>query len=139
MFKIKFQSLVYQNGVDKPIEFTAPVDISSFEEYRVFTFNEPSQGIANRIEISNERINIFAGPTSLYINKDPEQATLNLFELNDGINAKSFEFFSKIHSYTENVDDKNSLYKFKYEIYQKVDGKKIEMGQFEISLTISPE
>lgn len=53
--KINFKSTILQNGQTKEFDFTAPVDIDRYEDMDTFSFTEPTQNVANRIEISHKK------------------------------------------------------------------------------------
>ncbi|UUM19944.1 MULTISPECIES: DUF1934 family protein [unclassified Mycoplasma] len=132
--KIKFKSIVFQNNNEKEIEFSAPVELTKEGEFQVLSFYEPSNNIANRIEISNQRINIFAGPTTLYIILDPNQSALNVFELQtpEGI-GREMDFYTQI---IKHEFDYGKQYFFEYELFQKQSDKKEVFGNFKIYLTL---
>lgn len=108
---IVFTSLITKQGEDNKIEFTAPVNVSKENGFDVYEFNEPSQNVANRIEVSAESINIFAGPSS--INLVLNRKVQNEYQTPHGL----IYFISELHkvelkdngaifSYTlSNVDD----------------------------------
>lgn len=132
--KIKFKSTIFQNENENQIEFTAPVEVVNDGEFEILSFNEPSKNVANRIEISQQRINIFAGPTTIYLILDKNQTALNLFELMtpEGV-GRELEFYTQVIDYKfENLKE----YFFEYELFQKVNNDKLVMGNFKITLTI---
>ncbi|UUD36011.1 DUF1934 family protein [Mycoplasmopsis citelli] len=132
--KIKFKSTVFQNDNQKEIEFTAPLELTKEGEFEVFSFNEPSKNVANRIEISNERINIFAGPTTLYIVLDPNQSALNVFELMtpEGV-GREMDLYTQI---IKHEFDFGKEYFFEYELFSKNQNQRDIIGNFKIKMTI---
>ncbi|WP_029512991.1 hypothetical protein [Mycoplasmopsis iners] len=79
--KIKFYSLAnhstQENQIDPIItQFEVESTYENFYneehdlEYETYIFKEPNNGVANCIEVNPERINIYAGPTTLSIAKD---------------------------------------------------------------------
>ncbi|MCK5867443.1 MAG: DUF1934 family protein [Mycoplasmataceae bacterium] len=65
---ITFKSTIKrENEEDTIIEFEAPVEITKMNEYNVYEFLEPQNKIMNRIEVSEKRVNIFAGPSTVIL------------------------------------------------------------------------
>lgn len=66
--KITFKSTIKNQDADpKIIEFTAPVEISKMDNFKVYEFLEPQNNIMNRIEVSDKVVNIFAGPSTIVL------------------------------------------------------------------------
>lgn len=65
--KITFKSTINHNDEDKVIEFTSPVEISKMEGFDVYEFLEPQNNVMNRIEVSSNVVNIFAGPSTIIL------------------------------------------------------------------------
>ncbi|TDV24131.1 uncharacterized protein DUF1934 [Mycoplasmopsis mustelae] len=65
--KINFKSTIKQNNDERVVDFDADLEYTNEDGYQVFTFSEPSEGIRNRIEVSDNEINIYAGSTSVYL------------------------------------------------------------------------
>ncbi|TNK84183.1 hypothetical protein C4M92_03815, partial [Mycoplasmopsis pullorum] len=63
---IEFKSKILQ-GSNEPVytNFEAKLERLNELDFDVLLFNEPSQNVANRIEINSSDVNIFAGPTTL--------------------------------------------------------------------------
>ena len=119
---IKFTSKIRQNGKEDQIEFVAPVQISSENGFRVFEFQEPSQNIMNRIEVSEEKINIFAGMTSINLDKSTEQV-IEYQNPNGSIFLKSRVF---------KITLKENLINFVYSLASNQD----VIGEYDITLSI---
>ena len=65
---ITFKSTIKrENEEDTVIEFEAPVEITTMAEYSVYEFLEPQNKVMNRIEVSPQRVNIFAGPSTVIL------------------------------------------------------------------------
>lgn len=65
--KIKFISHIDQMGTKNEIAFTSEVTISQWNEFQVYEFLEPKNNVMNRIEVSSNAINIFAGTASIQL------------------------------------------------------------------------
>lgn len=67
--KITFKSTILNNGSEEPkvIEFTAPVEISEENGFKVYEFEEPQNKVMNRIEVKDTIVNIFAGPSTIVL------------------------------------------------------------------------
>ncbi|WP_025755117.1 DUF1934 family protein [Mycoplasmopsis cricetuli] len=137
--KIKFQSHTLQNGKENNIEFTSNGEFIFENGFDIITFTEPTYNISNRIEISSKRINIFAGPTTLYLILDKNQSALNLFEKHVGTGSvktgtnQEFEVFTQILDHQFKT---GKQYFFSYELFQKVNSEKNVIGKFDITLTL---
>ena len=62
---INFKSKIDNNGVKNEIKFSSKVEISKYQVFDVFEFKEPSKNEMNRIEISDNKINIISGPSTI--------------------------------------------------------------------------
>lgn len=131
--KINFKSTILQNGETKEFDFTAPVDIDRYEDMDTFSFIEPTQNVANRIEISHKKINIFAGPTTLFIEKDKNLASPFILNTPDG-KVMEVNFYTRLLNLE--IDPLNK-YKFEYILYRLNDYQEDVIGNFKIELTIS--
>ncbi|MBD5788557.1 hypothetical protein MSGX11T_00814 [Mycoplasma synoviae GX11-T] len=131
--KINFKSTILQNGETKEFDFTAPVDIDRYEDMDTFSFTEPTQNVANRIEISHKKINIFAGPTTLFIEKDKNLASPFILNTPDG-KVMEVNFYTRLLNLE--IDPLNK-YKFEYILYHLNDYQEDVIGNFKIELTIS--
>lgn len=80
---ITFTSIIKgQNDEDNRIQFTSELTMDKYNEFDVFEFLEPQNNIMNRIEVSDNALNIFAGPTTL--NLELNQDIENVFETGQG-------------------------------------------------------
>ncbi|EFF41774.1 hypothetical protein [Mycoplasmopsis alligatoris] len=129
--KIKFLSISLQNERENKIEFTSELTRRAEEEYDVLFFHEPSQKIANQIEISKTRVNIFAGPTTLILKLN--QWVENPFEQVFEGKTNSFSLFTYLHSLE--FDQATSTYNFKYEIAPQAKSENL-IGEFNVKLVI---
>ncbi|MBX4209705.2 MAG: DUF1934 family protein [Mollicutes bacterium PWAP] len=126
MSKIEFKSKIKQNGKDNLVKFDSEVQISKWKKFKVYEFLEPVQKIQNRIEISENKVNIFSGP-----------ATINL-ELNKEIIIEyttevGFLFMSAYMNKLENkVEGEITIHKFMYTLTQG----ETEVGSYELYLKI---
>ena len=119
---ITFTSDINQNGNKDKIKFTSEVIVSDYQDFRVFEFSEPSQGIQNRIEVSSSKVNIFAGPS-----------TINL----DLYNKTTIEYITPqgpLYMEGELIDliSKDNEYFFHYKLVNGVDA----IGEYKIKLEI---
>ncbi|NQZ66094.1 MAG: DUF1934 family protein [Mycoplasmatales bacterium] len=105
------------------IEFTAPVTISEMEEFKVYEFIEPQNNVANRIEVSHNAVNIFAGPSSIIL-------ILDELIKNEYQSPQGPIFFDS--NMKELVSSENEVY-FEYTLEQ---ANKI-FGEFKIKLSIN--
>ncbi|WP_027332569.1 hypothetical protein [Mycoplasmopsis gallinarum] len=130
--KIKFKSIA-DHSVDTEkniIEFEAESEFEIFTdnsnnesiEYLTYQFLEPSKGIANRIEINEKQINIFAGDTTLILKKNEKTANSYI-----SVNNQKFVLISLLHD-VEITDNKQT---FKYELFA---ANETLIGKFEISI-----
>lgn len=67
--KITFKSTItHQESEPNIIEFTSPVEISKQDNsFNVYEFIEPQNKIMNRIEVSENVVNIFAGTSTIIL------------------------------------------------------------------------
>lgn len=65
--KIKFKSTGSKDGENNVIEFDALVSIDKYEQFDTYEFLEPSQNIMNRIEVSQNEVNIIAGMNTIQL------------------------------------------------------------------------
>ncbi len=120
--KITFKSIAKNNDKENKIEFDAPVKISNENNMRVFEFEEPSHKVMNRIEFSEKKVNIFAGPST--INLELNKKIFNSYQTPNGL--ISFE------SFLQNIEIKQNNVNIKY--YLSQNDKKF--GDFDIKLII---
>ena len=119
---ITFISNIKNNDSKNRIEFTAPVQISQMNEYEVFEFIEPSQNVANRIEVSEKNVNIFAGPST--INLELKELIRNEYTT---INGNIF-----FDSFMDQLKIKENKIEFHYKLLQNNNA----FGEFKIELNI---
>ncbi|MGY5139390.1 hypothetical protein ACUZ9N_01515 [Mycoplasmopsis gallinarum] len=130
--KIRFKS-VADHSVDTEkniIEFEAESEFEIFTdttsekpiEYLTYQFLEPSKGIANRIEINENQINIFAGDTTLVLKRNEKTANSYI-----AVNNQKFVLISLLH----NVEICNNKQTFEYELFS---ANETLIGKFEISI-----
>ena len=120
---LKFKSKISNPGQeDQDIEFKAKVEVSDYEQFKAFEFIEPSQGVMNRIEVSDNAVNIFAGPST--INLVLGQTVINEYHTPQG----AIYFQSKLISLVSDP----VRYTFMYKLSQ-ADSL---FGTFEIELTL---
>ncbi|MCP4336936.1 MAG: DUF1934 domain-containing protein [Mycoplasma sp.] len=67
---IKFSSIINHNGDETKISFKAPVTIGEFKEFKSYDFIEPENKVANKIEVSDNKVNIFAGASTIELELD---------------------------------------------------------------------
>lgn len=72
--KIKFKSLNKLTPDKNRFEFTSFVEIGEWDNFKTYEFIEPSNKVMNRIEVSDNKVNIIAGPSylNLVLNEDVE-------------------------------------------------------------------
>ena len=80
---ITFTSLIKQGGEDNKIEFTSAVTVTEADGFKIYEFKDPSNGVFNRIEVSDKAVNIFAGSST--INLELNKRVDNRFETPVGI------------------------------------------------------
>ncbi len=120
---ITFTSNIKNDEKKNKIEFTAPVTISKMGSYTVYEFIEPQNNISNRIEVSENSVNIFAGPSTIMLSLDKKVKN----DYNSV--AGQIVFDSEMKELTSNNKEIN----FEYFLSQ---GNKI-FGEFKIKLTIN--
>lgn len=120
--KIIFKSIAKANDKENKIQFTAPVKINNENNMKIFEFEEPTHKIMNRIEFSEKKVNIFAGPST--INLELNKKIFNNYETPAGL--ISFE------SFLEEIKIKEKNVNIKYHLIQ--NNKKF--GKFNITLII---
>jgi len=62
---IKFTSNIRQNGEKFKIAFESKVEISTYEQFKVYEFTDPKTNALNRVEVSDNEVNIFIGNSSM--------------------------------------------------------------------------
>ncbi|MFL1058621.1 hypothetical protein ACJONP_04925, partial [Mycoplasmopsis synoviae] len=92
------------------------------------SFTEPTQNVANRIEISHKKINIFAGTTTLFIEKDKNLASPFILNTPDG-KVMEVNFYTKLLNLE--IEPLNK-YKFEYILYRLNDYQEDVIGNFKI-------
>ncbi len=65
MSKILFKSNINHNGTKDEISFESEVQVGEFNNFITYEFKEPQNNMMNRIEVSDSKVNIFAGPSSI--------------------------------------------------------------------------
>ncbi|APJ38554.1 hypothetical protein [Mycoplasmopsis pullorum] len=132
---IEFKSKILQ-GSNEPVytNFEAKLERLNELDFDVLLFNEPSQNVANRIEINSSDVNIFAGPTTLNLslNKwvDVE------FIVNYGTNKnQTFLINTFLKSLTHTKNENEEVYKLNYILSQNRDENNL-IGEFFIDLVI---
>ncbi|UVD81866.1 DUF1934 family protein [Mycoplasma iguanae] len=122
--KIKFSSLIKQEDNENKIEFEAPLKKEQWEEYDVYEFLEPQNNVMNRIEISDDKVNIFAGPASIFLELQNEVDIQ--FQTPQGIII--------MKSFLEQLDKTQNSIKFNYSLKTKNNEL---IGHYKIHLEIS--
>ena len=120
---ITFKSNINNNNEIKKIEFTSIVSISKMNEFKVFEFKEPQHNIMNRIEVSQDKVNIFAGSSTVMLSLD--EIITNDYQ----VNGTNLFFESKMYQ----LSMENNNINFKYHLMQS---NKI-FGEFDILLKIN--
>ena len=120
--KITFKSIAKTNEKENKIEFSAPVKITNENNMKIFEFEEPTHKVMNRIEFSEKKVNIFAGPST--INLELNKKISNNYETPAGL--ITFE------SFLEDIKIKEKIINIKY--YLSQNNKKF--GDFNITLII---
>ncbi|MGY6172296.1 hypothetical protein ACW95P_03060 [Candidatus Mycoplasma pogonae] len=123
--KIKFHSTITMNEKTNDISFDSDVIISKFNDFDVYEFSEPNNNIQNRIEVSSSQINIFSGPSSLFLVLNKE---INVeYQLPNGSTVYFISFLKSLaRTATEIVFD-----------YTLSDLKNNLLGNYKITLTLS--
>ncbi|MGL5733182.1 MAG: hypothetical protein ACRCXE_03870 [Metamycoplasmataceae bacterium] len=67
---ITFRSVYGQNEDQQEIKFVSNLEKSVENDMNILEFLEPSNNIQNRIEYNDEKIIIYAGPTTIHMEKD---------------------------------------------------------------------
>ncbi|MGL4251927.1 MAG: hypothetical protein ACRDCJ_01080 [Metamycoplasmataceae bacterium] len=67
---ITFRSMYGQEDDKQEIKFTSNLERTIENDMNVLEFLEPSNNIQNRIEYNHEKIIIYAGPTTIHLEKD---------------------------------------------------------------------
>ncbi len=62
---IQFISKIKHSDDESEISFKAAVTIGTFEDFTTFEFVEPQNNMTNRIEVSDKKVNIFVGPSTI--------------------------------------------------------------------------
>ncbi len=120
---ITFTSNIKNGDKKNKIEFTSPVAISKMGDFAVYEFTEPQNNISNRIEVSSNEVNVFAGPSTVMLSLDKKIKN----DYNSGMGQIVFD--SEMKELTLNDDE---IY-FEYSLSQ---GNNI-FGEFKIKLTIN--
>ena len=120
---IKFHSEIEQGGQNNVIEFKSTVNVTKDGDFDVYEFKEPQQGIMNRIEVSKDTINIYAG-----------SSTINL-ELNKVIKIEYATPSGTIYLSSLLLNLKKSKDKVNFE-YSLSSGDS-ELGRYNLTLTIN--
>ncbi|WP_029905586.1 hypothetical protein [Mycoplasmopsis opalescens] len=95
-------------------------DPKTKEIFRVYTFIEPTYNVENRIEVNENKVNIFSGVATLNLEKNNK--TENTFiKIDKDSNEHSFSLFAQLH---ETKTDDNSSY-FSYTIFDGDQNKVI--------------
>lgn len=119
--KIKFKSLNKLTPDKNRFEFTSFVEIGEWDNFKTYEFIEPSNKVMNRIEVSDNKVNIIAGPSylNLVLNEDVEnQYQTDYGLINLVVNMSYLEF------------KKNNI-NFAYKLY---DIENVVIGDFVIEL-----
>ena len=119
---IQFISNIKQGENDNKIDFTALVNISSYEGLVAYEFKDPSTDVLNRIEVSEEAINIFIA-----------QNTINI-KLNKmcNVNYDTPQGMIVFQSFGKKFEIKKDNIKFEYNLEQNGN----TLGEYFIELKI---
>lgn len=130
--KLNFKSVALQNNNPVNIEFTTELTREVEGEYDVLSFIEPSRKVANRIEISKKRINIFAGSTTLILKLNEWFG--NPFVVSQNGKTQEITFFT----FLKELDYDNQLQRYKI-VYDLSTSNNLEkaIGHFTIILEIN--
>lgn len=104
--KIKFKSTGSKDGENNVIEFDALVSIDKYEQFDTYEFLEPSQNIMNRIEVSQNEVNIIAGMNTI-------QLTLN--EKVPNLYATDYGNIDLVF-YMKKLERSENFYTFEYDM-----------------------
>lgn len=121
--QIEFISKINQGDKENTIHFTAPVIVSKWEEFDVYEFIEVESNVANRIEISNQKVNIIAGIASIFL-KLNEKLPFN-YETSQGS--------IPMLSYLKKIIKQPNFINIEYDLMQN---EEIIIGSFNITLKI---
>lgn len=134
--QIKFTSVSTPKHSQEPqtISFVAELTRTTFEDFDCLTFIEPSSNINNRIEINDNKLNIFAGPSTIEMEKNKK--VLNTYVVpaqnNQPMNLYMSWFLTDIQHKFEN---KKEIYKIKYSLFMNQDENE-PVSDFDITLEI---
>lgn len=121
--KIRFRSEIKNGEELNEIDFTSSVEISKMNDFIVYEFLEPQNNIMNRIEVSSNIVNIFAGPSTIVL-------SLNELIQNDYYTEAGVVMFD---SKMNKLEISDNLIEFNYELGQINN----LFGKFKIKLEIS--
>ncbi|MGL6125146.1 MAG: hypothetical protein ACRC1F_01500 [Metamycoplasmataceae bacterium] len=121
---ITFKS-VYGNGDDiQEVKFVANLERSKEGDINILEFLEPSNNVQNRIEYNDEKVIIYAGPTTIHLEK--EKKIKNNFVTPHGTII--------IISFLKNILIEDNLISFTYYLNDSDDNL---INNFKIDLLIS--
>lgn len=122
---VTFTSIIKANDNENKIEFTSEVTLGENGEYKTFAFKEPQAGEHNLIEVSEDKVNIFAGHNTL--NLSLGEKWLNEFMV-PGMGNLFFE--THLH-YIEASED---LVDFEYSLHNQ---DQVKLGDYRIILKVN--
>ncbi|MGL5617460.1 MAG: hypothetical protein ACRCWU_00160 [Metamycoplasmataceae bacterium] len=121
---ISFKSIYGQNENKQEIKFISNLEKSIENDMNILEFLEPSNNIQNRIEYNYEKVVIYAGPTTIHLEKD--KMIKNNFITEHGTII--------IISHLKDILVKENNISFKYSL---IDNKDNLINDFHIELIIS--
>ncbi|WGI36683.1 hypothetical protein [Mesomycoplasma lagogenitalium] len=123
--KIKFKSTMIKDNENKVIEFISPLERDKWEEFDAYIFKDPNTNIQIRIEVSEDKVNIFQS-----------HATVNL-ELNTKMSCPFQTEYGELDFIylLKSLKRENNYITFDYELYS-ADEKYISSFKIELFLTL---
>ncbi|EGV00347.1 hypothetical protein MCSF7_01039 [Mycoplasmopsis columbina SF7] len=126
--KIKFKSQAIQNDEPINVEFETDAEYEIFYDdendlnYHTYHFKEPKTNQANRVEINEKQVNIFAGPTTLIIKKDERYSNSYI-----QVNGQEFSLITELLG----INIQDQIKTFKYKLFSANEDL---MGEFVVSI-----
>lgn len=121
---LTFKSKMNNQEKENNVEFSALATVSNYEDFIVYEFVEPSEKIMNRIEISENKVNIMTGPNTLQM--ELANKIQNEYFIQD--NNKIY-FDVLLHKIKKS---KNKIF-FKYSL---INNENRTIGEYEITLIL---
>ncbi|QKT05209.1 hypothetical protein [Mycoplasma sp. OR1901] len=120
--KLKFLSIIHQNGEDNKIEFEVEYQKAVDGKFTSYDFLDPQSKDKNRIEISEDEINIFSSNASIFL------AYQNEVDFEYEIGEQSIS----LTSHWTFKDFNDTKYQFKYSL----SSSGMEIGNYDITIEL---